>query len=372
MPYHCHVCTGKRFLKEAYFRKHMVRYHLSARSPYDSDYSPSLHSASHLKSLISSDLPPNDHSSSSEDENSSKIPGIPQIPPEILEKFNAHSLDSPFLCSHCPRKFSNEMLRDGHEKRIHFGIQKPFSCTLCPLSFLRRTKLLEHLAIAHYSNQHSCPQCGARFADKVLLAGHIGRAHLGEKNPFKCPHCPSRFIRRTKMDAHMFKKHSIPLPKGIPKRKIPTRCIPLPKLQPSKAKKGGGAPSGVIEPPPPKKCWLCHSSEEDGRLPKLFDTVEDFKEHNELHHKTSEDNPKPFKCPVKGCPREYRTHGTLDFHVMNMHQGQILEEILEGTFKCHRCGENYHRGDLLDQHMAREHQIGMYICNYCAKQFRVN
>ncbi|ODM90093.1 putative zinc finger protein [Orchesella cincta] len=360
LPFHCHACDNKRFLKEKNLRKHLYRFHLNAKTPYDEDYDAKIHSMEKLKNMVVEDgswqpLSRNDIVKDSQEEgptvNLEEIVN-PQLPDDILELFK-NDPEGSWPCTLCKRKFASKMLRDGHEKRTHHGIENPFPCPLCHRRFPRRTRLLHHVCVVHFSKNHVCVQCGSRFADKVLLDGHIRRTHFGETNPFLCTVCQRKFPKRAKLNQHLSRVHKIHVPKIV--KKVAASLINIPHIL---------RPKSLKNPPddPIFECWVCSTEGE----PMRFNSLEEKEEHMQTLH-TSVD--KPFKCPAEGCNKRYATHGILQCHIGKVHPEGITVPT-EQYYECVECKKIFDTHSKLEAHME-SHSSSPFVCDLCGKVYKM-
>lgn len=81
-----------------------------------------------------------------------------------------HSVDKPFRCPKCGKKFLNEVARDEHQKR-HDGVKR-FKCQYCPKTFNYKTDLNRHNLSHTGQKLHSCKICGKSFSRRDHLINH--------------------------------------------------------------------------------------------------------------------------------------------------------------------------------------------------------
>ena len=116
-----------------------------------------------------------------------------------------HSLDKPFVCSYCQKKFRERSLLKNHI-RMHTG-EKPYSCTKCSKTNGGKSDLNYHMKKIHLGINPqlippTCTQCQKCFSTKALLKAHT-RLHTGE-NIFICPHCGKAFAIKSRLDKHLY------------------------------------------------------------------------------------------------------------------------------------------------------------------------
>ncbi|XP_037310154.2 zinc finger protein 239-like [Pungitius pungitius] len=136
----------------------------------------------------------------------------------------AHSVDQPYVCDTCGRRFIYESEFKKH-KRVHSD-EKPFSCETCGKKFKFSSGLKIHMHIhtgerAYYCEKtftensglkfhtrihtgerpYSCITCGKTFKRTESLKLHT-RIHTGER-PYSCITCGKTFIRTSSLKSHI-------------------------------------------------------------------------------------------------------------------------------------------------------------------------
>ncbi|XP_023949082.2 zinc finger protein 717 isoform X2 [Bicyclus anynana] len=109
------------------------------------------------------------------------------------------------LCPNCPATFlSNEQL-DMHQKK-HIRLQKPYACTQCDKKFHEKSALQRHVDVVHNKEATLCCEyCPERFGSISKLARHV-RSHVGER-PYPCKYCEKSFTKSHHYTRHFRLKH---------------------------------------------------------------------------------------------------------------------------------------------------------------------
>ncbi|KAL9703578.1 hypothetical protein quinque_007096 [Culex quinquefasciatus] len=109
-------------------------------------------------------------------------------------------------CKHCDAQLPNNQRLVEHYRREHPGEQR-HKCSQCDMRFTHRLTLLQHERRKHTAKliEHTCPECGKRFARERDLRSHI-KYH--QTRPHHCEICELRFMSKTVLLDHVVKCHS--------------------------------------------------------------------------------------------------------------------------------------------------------------------
>ncbi len=117
-----------------------------------------------------------------------------------------------FQCSVCSKVYSCTYALERHFRK-HVG-SAAYHCRVCGKSFLRSDLLNLHMNNKHGGvervkklEQFKCTECGAQYANKYNLEGHINSIHKKE-SPFLCQKCPAKFAKRHDLYIHSRKHRS--------------------------------------------------------------------------------------------------------------------------------------------------------------------
>nr|XP_027222736.1 zinc finger protein 260-like [Penaeus vannamei] len=101
---------------------------------------------------------------------------------KLIRHLRTHSGEKPFLCPHCPCRFSSKGYLKNHV-RVHTG-EKPYACSMCPYSSTKKYSL---------STIH-----GPNLREERLQGGHC--VHAQELTPARryrrCKVCYARGVRK--------------------------------------------------------------------------------------------------------------------------------------------------------------------------------
>ena len=103
-------------------------------------------------------------------------------------------------CNFCGKKFWRKVELEGHVRKAHTG-ETPFKCSLCPKAFSHLRNLKEHLRSHTDERSWVCETCGAGFQTKKCLEQHK-RRHLVER-PFVCEICQKGFNQKHSLKLHI-------------------------------------------------------------------------------------------------------------------------------------------------------------------------
>lgn len=176
-------------------------------------------------------------------------------------------------------------------------------------------------ASPHYpsdlSKCHHCPYDGCKksFNRPAKLGQHI-RSHTNTR-PFICPHtlCTKDFLRESHLKHHIKSAHS-----------------------------------NVRD-------YVC----EKDVCGKSFVTATRLKRHMAAH-----EGREKHRCTMAGCGQTFRKHGTLQKHVITVHEGRkpfICEMLDDGG---NQCGAGFDTEGQLKSHAGRIHGTKRYVCMICS------
>lgn len=168
---------------------------------------------------------------------------------------------------------------------------------------------------------HHCTyeDCDKSFNRPAKLAQHF-RSHTNTR-PFVCPHalCTKDFLRESHLKHHVKSAHS-----------------------------------NVRD-------YLC---EWEG-CGKSFVTATRLKRHHAAH-----EGREKFRCTIAECGQTFRKHGTLQKHILILHEGRkpFICEVLDvdGT----ECGEGFDTEGQLNSHAGRTHETNTFSCTICSWEDR--
>lgn len=168
---------------------------------------------------------------------------------------------------------------------------------------------------------HRCTYegCKRSFNRPAKLAQHL-RSHTNTR-PFTCPHplCTKNFLRESHLKHHVKSAHS------------------------------------------DVRDYVC-GWEGCG---KSFVTATRLKRHHAAH-----EGRERFRCTVAGCGQAFRKHGTLQKHILIVHEGkkpfacQVLD--IDGI----ECGVGFDTEGQLKAHAGRVHESNTFLCTICPSEVR--
>ena len=87
------------------------------------------------------------------------------------------------------------------------------------------------------------------------------------------------------------------------------------------------------------------------------------------HHAAHEGREK-FRCTVAGCGQTFRKHGTLQKHILTVHEGRkpFICEVLD--FDGTKCGAGFDSEGQLKSHAGRVHGSNTFLCTICSPEGR--
>ncbi|CAL4124414.1 unnamed protein product, partial [Meganyctiphanes norvegica] len=108
-------------------------------------------------------------------------------------------LEKPYLCSHCGKAFSHDILLKSHE-HTHTGGES-HQCFECNKTFVYNNQLITHMRTHTGEKPYQCSQCGKAFSIKSNLTSHK-KIHTGERS-FQCTQCDKTFSSNGYLKIHM-------------------------------------------------------------------------------------------------------------------------------------------------------------------------
>uniref|UniRef100_A0A096P037 Zinc finger protein 786 n=1 Tax=Papio anubis TaxID=9555 RepID=A0A096P037_PAPAN len=249
---------------------------------------------------------------------------------KLTEHIRVHSGEKPFWCAKCGRNFRQrgQLLR---HQRLHTD-EKPFQCPECGLSFRLESMLRAHRLRHGGERPFSCSECGRGFTHQCKLREHL-RVHSGER-PFQCLECDKRFRLKGILKAHQH-THS---------KERPFSC--------GECGKGFTRQSKLTEH------LRVHSGERPFQCPECnrsFRLKGQLLSHQRLH--TGE---RPFQCPE--CDKRYRVKADMKAHQL-LHSGEM-------PFSC-ECGKGFVKHSKLIEHIRTHTGEKPFQCPKCDKSFRL-
>ena len=221
----------------------------------------------------------------------------------------------------------------------------PFECRVCQTVFEQKTRLQNHLVKAHKIPGFECDLCDYKTVSKYHLNRHKA-CHSSEK-PFKCTidGCDKWFKTKDYLYEHKKLIHT------IEKR---------------------------------FKCDLC-----------------DYKTNcktNLTHHLSRHSSDRPYKCPIRGCNKTFKSKKSLKTHKSPSHSSFQTIQLYECNscdfitnskpklsihqnihsedkqFECQLCHEWFNSEHVLDVHRLQTHPNKHFFCDFpdCGKSFSSN
>ncbi|CAG2121741.1 unnamed protein product, partial [Medioppia subpectinata] len=170
-PFKCHKCD-KRFQKRSSLSKHKSIYHSGTgapKMPYQCAYEDCGQAFDQRFKLVA-------HTN------------------------KEHTLEQPYACDQCSRRFSMQSYLSRHMSRVHY---RKYPCESCGQEFDSRPELNVHYTDNVDHLQHPCDQCDKRCATRNGLLRHIRQHHLLDRE-HKCPElgCDAQFITAERLQQH--------------------------------------------------------------------------------------------------------------------------------------------------------------------------
>ncbi len=189
------------------------------------------------------------------------------------------------------------------------------SSTATPLTSISSKPSPRHPSDLHKSHHCPYPDCEKSFNRPAKLTQHL-RSHTNTR-PYVCPHapCTKDFLRESHLKHHIKSAHS------------------------------------------DVRDYVC---EWEG-CGKSFITATRLRRHRAAH-----EGKEKFKCILAGCGKTFRKHGTLQKHVISVHEGR--DPFVCGELNEHgqECGAGFDTEGKLNSHIGRLHGMKRFLCMICS------
>ena len=125
-----------------------------------------------------------------------------------LLKQKDKQLEQKYLCSECPREFTNSVHLKNHVKSVHEN-RLDYKCEQCKKKFVSKIRLTAHIFQTH-SSQVNCGICKKTISNPQQLKRHMVFSHNETEGAIFCVQCPkSVFFKESTFKTHMENKHDI-------------------------------------------------------------------------------------------------------------------------------------------------------------------
>lgn len=120
---------------------------------------------------------------------------------------DTHNAPSSSICDFCGKGFKNRRYLSGHIKSVHSD--ESYLCTDCGKSFRQQSGYRSHRHLKHSSEPPErirCELCEKTFVTRTTLRLHQAVAH-GRGSVLSCEECPTKFVSAAKLREHVRARH---------------------------------------------------------------------------------------------------------------------------------------------------------------------